>query len=105
MSAPSWRERREAYLRECGLWVDLIREGYVQHRLTVLEGSGRRRERGESPALVVAANTAPHREGSNDSSERARGLIRPLRRKASKVTYPLHKSKHEEEMNNVARIE
>ncbi len=62
MSAPSWRERRETYLHERGRWADLIREGYVQHRLTVLEGSGRRRERGGSPTLVVVANTAAHRE-------------------------------------------
>lgn len=62
MSVPSWRERREAYLRERGRWADLIREGYVQHRLTVLEGNGKRRERGGRPALVVVANRAAHRE-------------------------------------------
>jgi hypothetical protein len=62
MSAPSWQERREAYLRERGRWADLIREGYVRHRLTVLEGTGRKRERGRSQALVLVANTAAHRE-------------------------------------------
>jgi hypothetical protein len=62
MSAASWRERREAYLRERGRWVDLIREGYVQHHLTVIEGAGRRREGGRSPALVLVADTAAHRE-------------------------------------------
>ena len=62
MPAPSWRERREAYLRERGRWADLIREGYVQHHLTVIEGAGRRRDGGGSPALALVANTAAHRE-------------------------------------------
>ena len=62
MSAPSWRERREAYLRERGRWADLIREGYVQHGLTAVNGAGRRREGEESQTLMLIANTAECRE-------------------------------------------
>ncbi len=69
MSAPPWRIRREAYLRERGRWADLIREGYVQHGLTVLDGSGMRRELGRNPALVVVANTAVHR-GAEQQKQR-----------------------------------
>jgi hypothetical protein len=58
MSAQSWRERREAYLREGSRWVDLIREGYVQHRLTAIDGGGGSGgcEWSQSPVLILISD-------------------------------------------------
>jgi hypothetical protein len=52
MAARSWRQRREAYLRERDRLADLIREGYVRAGLAVIEGSGHRLPSGH-PALIV----------------------------------------------------
>jgi len=57
MSAPTWRQRREAYLRERGRWAELIREGYIQHRLTALDGSDSCK-RGQRQDLILITNTA-----------------------------------------------
>ena len=42
MSNTPWRARREAYLRESGRTVDLIREGFLNNGLAVINGGGRR---------------------------------------------------------------
>jgi len=68
MSASSWRERREVYLRERGRWVDVIREGYLQHRLTVVHGAWNGRQFGQSPALIVITNTNPPERGAEARS-------------------------------------
>jgi hypothetical protein len=38
MRAQPWRERREAYLRERGRLADLLREGYTESGLSVIQG-------------------------------------------------------------------
>jgi hypothetical protein len=54
MSNTPWRARREAYLRESGRTVDLIREGFVNNGLAVINGGGRRRQiRQDRPVLIV----------------------------------------------------
>lgn len=54
MSNTPWRARREAYLRESGRTVDLIREGFVNNRLAVINGGGRRLQiRQDLPVLIV----------------------------------------------------
>lgn len=60
MCASTWRERREAYLRESGRWADLFREGYVT-RLAVIEGgAGRVRCRvgSDKAALILLRASA-----------------------------------------------
>ena len=55
MCASPWRERREAYLRECGRWADLFREDYVT-RFAVIEGGAKRVRCGvgpDKPALIL----------------------------------------------------
>ena len=54
MSNTPWRARREAYLRESGRTVDLIREGFVNNGLAVINGGGRCRQiRQDRPVLIV----------------------------------------------------
>jgi len=54
MSNTPWRARREAYLRESRRTVDLIREGFVNNRLAVINGGGRRLQiRQDRPVLIV----------------------------------------------------
>ena len=54
MSNTSWRARREAYLRDSGRTVDLIREGFIKNGLAVIDGGGRCVQvRKMRPALVV----------------------------------------------------
>ena len=54
MSKPPWRARREAYLRESGRTADLIREGFVNVGLAVINGGGRRVQiRQDRPVLIV----------------------------------------------------
>jgi hypothetical protein len=54
MSNIPWRARREAYLLESGRTVDLIREGFVNNGLAVINGGGRRRQiRQDRPVLIV----------------------------------------------------
>ena len=77
MCVPPWRERREAYLRDRGRWADLIREGYVEHALTLVDGGRCRREREQSPALFVIADTAPTCEAEKRKGEEARDPGRP----------------------------
>lgn len=67
MSAPPWRERREAYLRECGRSKELIREGYVESALVVIAGGRRRCKREQSPALLLVTDKAVHREAKDEN--------------------------------------
>lgn len=65
MSDTHWRARREAYLRESGRTVDLIREGFLNNGLAVINGGGRSLQiRHGGPVLIVvnpslAAKNAP----------------------------------------------
>lgn len=78
MCASRWQERREAYLLERGRWADLVREGYVEHGLTLIDGGRCRREREQSPALLVIA-AAPTCEAQKGKEVQARDLRCRLR--------------------------
>jgi PRTRC genetic system protein C len=55
-----WRGRREAYLRERGRLADLIREGYIQNGLAVIEGGGHRVRSRHSNLIVIAVQENHH---------------------------------------------
>ena len=65
-----WRARREAYLRESGRTLDLIREGFVKNGLAVINGGGRRLQSRQCRltliivnASLATGNTCPDTEG------------------------------------------
>lgn len=66
-----WRARREAYLRESGRTLDLIREGFVKNGLAVINGGGVRRLQSRQCRLTLivvnaslaTGNTCPVTEG------------------------------------------
>jgi hypothetical protein len=64
MPAQPWRERREAYLREHGRLADLIREGYIENGLVVIQG-GCRRVPPNHPGLSVIHYGTGERHASN----------------------------------------
>jgi hypothetical protein len=64
MEKSGWRQRREAYLRECGRSKDLIREGYEtdpRSQWIVIEGGRQRagRPTGSSVKLWAEASLMP----------------------------------------------
>ena len=56
MTNPRWRERREVYLRENGRTADLMREGFIDGKLEVVEGGSHRRlgPKGQIALILVA---------------------------------------------------
>jgi hypothetical protein len=85
MSNTPWRARREAYLRESGRSVDLIREGFVNNGLAVINGGGRRLQiRQGRPLLIVVdlslatgktPTTSIQRQRTADDTTRNLGAI------------------------------
>ena len=63
MSNTPWRVRREAYLRKSGRTVDLIREGFVNNGLAVINGGGRRLQIRQARAVLIVFN--PSRASRN----------------------------------------
>lgn len=65
-----WRARREAYLRESGRTLDLIREGFVKNGLAVINGGGRCLQSRQCRLALIVVNaslatgdTCPDTEG------------------------------------------
>ena len=74
MPSSRWRERRELYLRESARTADLVREGFINAGMEVINGHGRRRfgaKAGSRLVLVARAGaTTPSGErGSHDAKE------------------------------------
>ena len=74
MPVSRWRERRELYLRESARTGDLVREGFINAGMDVINGCGRRRfgaKAGSRLVLVARAGaTIPSGErGSHDAKE------------------------------------
>ncbi len=68
------RERRELYLRESARTADLVREGFVNAGMEVINGGGWRRFRAKAGSRLVlvarAGATIPSGErGSHDAKE------------------------------------
>jgi hypothetical protein len=101
MSAPSWRRRREAYLRDRGRWADLIREGYIQHRFVIVEGAGKR-TRGESSTLVIVADGGGRRQAENEEWGKLVASTPVAETGVTSPVYPLPTNTHEEERKHVA---
>jgi hypothetical protein len=75
MSNTSWRARREAYLRDSGRTVDLIREGFIKNGLAVIDGGGRCGQvRKMRAALIVV--TLPATRNKPPSSIQRKALPR-----------------------------
>ena len=74
MPSSHWRERRELYLRESARTADLVREGFINAGMEVINGCGRRRfgaKAGSRLVLVARAGaTIPSGErASHDAKE------------------------------------
>lgn len=74
MPSSRWRERREVYLRESARTADLVREGFINAGIEVINGCGRRRlgpKAGSRVVLVARAGaTIPSGErGFHDAKE------------------------------------
>ena len=74
MPSSRWRERRELYLRESARTADLVREGFINGGMEVINGFGRRRfgaKAGSRLVLVARAGaTIPSGErGAHDAKE------------------------------------
>jgi len=74
MPSSRWRERRELYLRETARTGDLVREGFINAGMDVINGGGRRRfgaKAGSRLVLVARAGaTIPSGErGFHDAKE------------------------------------
>jgi len=74
MPSSRWRERRELYLRESARTADLVREGFINAGMEVINGCGRRRfgAKAGSPLVLVAraGATIPSGErGSHDAKK------------------------------------
>ena len=74
MPSSRWRERRELYLRESARTADLVREGFINAGMEVINGCGRRRfgaKAGSRLVLVARADaTIPSGErASHDAKE------------------------------------
>ena len=74
MPSSRWRERLELYLRESARTADLVREGFINAGMEVINGRGRRRfgaKAGSRLVLVARAGaTIPSGErGSHDGKE------------------------------------
>jgi hypothetical protein len=74
MPSSRWRERRELYLRESARTADLVREGFINAGMEVINGCGRRRFGANSGSRLVlvarAGATIPSGErGSHDAKE------------------------------------
>lgn len=71
MPSSRWRERREVYLRESDRTADLVREGFINAGLQVVEGCGRRRfgAKGGSRLVLVARAFATIPLGERDSHD------------------------------------
>ena len=82
MPSSRWRERRELYLRESARTGDLVREGFINAGMEVINGCGRRRfgaKAGSRLVLVARAGaTIPSGErGSHDAKEVVSGCVDP----------------------------
>ena len=66
MSSSRWRERREIYLRESARTEDLVREGFINAGLQVVDGCGQRRYRTHARSRLVLV---PRSDGTNPSGE------------------------------------
>jgi len=74
MPSSRWRERRELYLRESARTADLVREGFINAGMQVINGGGRRRlgaKAGSRLVLVarVGATIPSGERGSHDTKE------------------------------------
>jgi hypothetical protein len=74
MPSSRWRERRELYLRESARTADLVREGFINAGMEVINGCGRRRfgvNAGSRFVLVARAGATipPGERGSHDAKE------------------------------------
>ena len=74
MPISRWRERRELYLRESARTADLVREGFINAGMEVINGGGRRRlgaKAGSRLVLVarVGATIPSGERGSHDAKE------------------------------------
>lgn len=58
MSNPSWRQRREVYLRENDRTSDLLREGFIAGKLEVVEGGRQRREVSKRQVTLILVASA-----------------------------------------------
>ena len=71
MPSSRWRERRELYLRESARTADLVREGFINAGLEVINGCGRRRfgAKAGSRLVLVARAGATIPLGERDSHD------------------------------------
>ena len=74
MPSSRWRERREVYLLESGRTADLVREGFINAGIAVINGGGRRRFGAQAGfRLVVVARACarvPLGEGGAHDAKR-----------------------------------
>jgi hypothetical protein len=80
MPSSRWRDRREVYLRESARTADLVREGFINAGMEVINGCGRHRfgaKAGSRLVLVTRAGaTIPSGErGSHDAKEVVSGCV------------------------------
>jgi hypothetical protein len=74
MPSSRWRERREVYLRESARSADLVREGFINAGIEVINGRGRlgfgAKARSRLVLVARAGATLPSGErGSHDAKE------------------------------------